>query len=305
MSHTTLTQGKNMLSKAKVYPNRPSLPDYVQVITLLLPEEASMVFIKAQGFFKCLERSSTVQLLADVKDGRTGSLLISLSRKMSSQDIDNIKYISINFPSVRLIGYIYDSNNIGDVVLNNMLKLGECGMKEVIKADVIEDWFRFRSLLSRKSGEHIRVIMSEMVLKDLKGAPPDCLKFFSVLFERNYYVSDVEHLCCYLGVKPGTLNTRFRRSGLPSPKDYLIFSRLVRMASLLEPQGARANTAALRLGYSSEQMFLRHLGEQMGMGSTKFRELYNGKKMLDYFRKKFIIPYIDVLKEFKPLNPDE
>jgi hypothetical protein len=94
--------------------------------------------------------------------------------------------------------------------------------------------------------------------------------------------------------------SRFFRAELPPPKRYLALARLIRAAKLFENPGLSVASVANYLDYSSPQSFGRHVRTTMKMSPVQFREGYDGSGMLLYFREQLILPYVDVLRSFRP-----
>jgi AraC-like DNA-binding protein len=106
----------------------------------------------------------------------------------------------------------------------------------------------------------------------------------------------------HLNVIPGTLMSRFYRANLPSPKRYIDVGRLVRAARLLENAGLSVTSVARKLDYSSPQAFSRHVRCVLGMSPVRFREAYDGEKMLRKFREELILPHVATLRSFRPVS---
>src|SRR5262245_66091920 len=96
--------------------------------------------------------------------------------------------------------------------------------------------------------------------------------------------------------------SRFFRAGLPSPKRYATFARLVWAAHFADSTDASYRAIAYRLGASSSQSFGRTLRAFLGMTVTEFREVFTGRAMLDHFRAHLVSPYLDALRGFDPLG---
>ena len=94
--------------------------------------------------------------------------------------------------------------------------------------------------------------------------------------------------------------SRFFRAHLPPPKRYLSLARLIRAARLFENPGLSVASVANYLDYSSPQSFGRHIRIVMNMSPVIFRETYDGAGMLQYFRAEVVLPYVLVLRSFRP-----
>ena len=151
----------------------------------------------------------------------------------------------------------------------------------------------------------VQRMMLDVLNFDLADAQADCRQFFSrVLFTHRPHVTSVRQIGRYLSVLPGTLMSRFYRAGLPSPKQYIDISRLVRAARLLENVGLSISAVARQLDYSSPQAFSRHIRCLCLMSAVEFRQKFTGDMMLQRFREKLILPYLDILRVFHPIAVD-
>ena len=99
--------------------------------------------------------------------------------------------------------------------------------------------------------------------------------------------------------EPGLSARAFR--GLPAPKRYLAFARLVRAARLFENPGLSIANVANHLDYSSPQSFGRHVRTLLRMTALEFRRRYDGEGMLHCFREQLVLPYAITLRRFRPL----
>jgi hypothetical protein len=95
--------------------------------------------------------------------------------------------------------------------------------------------------------------------------------------------------------------SRFFRAGLPAPKRYLAFARLVRAARLFENPGLSIANVANHLDYSSPQSFGRHVRTLMSITALEFRRRYDGEGMLHHFREQLVLPHMITLRQFRPL----
>jgi AraC-like DNA-binding protein len=97
--------------------------------------------------------------------------------------------------------------------------------------------------------------------------------------------------------------SRFFRWRLPAPKQYLALARLVRAARLFENPGFSVANVANHLDYSSPQSFGRHVRTLLNLTALQFRDRYDGEGMLQQFRTTLVTPYLEQLRQFRPLGP--
>ena len=111
-----------------------------------------------------------------------------------------------------------------------------------------------------------------------------------------------KQLAAALGVHPSTLMSRFYRAGLPSPKTYVTYVRLVWAAHLGESPALSIGDIADRLQASSPQSFSRTVRSVLALTPGELRRGYDGGAMLERFRDQLIAPYRETLRTFDPLG---
>ncbi|HLA14092.1 MAG TPA: helix-turn-helix domain-containing protein, partial [Gemmatimonadaceae bacterium] len=161
-------------------------------------------------------------------------------------------------------------------------------------------WQTLRNLLATQGSADLQRSALSQISLDLPGVSTDCWRFFELLFDPSPRISTVRQLARNLNILPSTLMSRFFRAKLPPPKRYLALAMLIRAARLFENPGLSVARVANHLDYSSPQSFGRHVRTMMRMSPVEFRSLYDGQGMLQYFRTELILPYVDVLRVFRP-----
>src|SRR5688572_3366272 len=112
----------------------------------------------------------------------------------------------------------------------------------------------------------------------------------------------VRTLAVRLEIKPSTLMSRFTRSGLPSPKNYLAAIRLLYAAQYFEGGGRSVADVAYRLDCSSPQSFGRTLRAMLGITPGEFRRRFPFPTALERFLAQMVEPYQRVWAGFHPLK---
>jgi AraC-like DNA-binding protein len=139
------------------------------------------------------------------------------------------------------------------------------------------------------------------ILDALAHAPPDARLFMEAVIRLAPETPTVRRLADRLFVRPSTLMSRFVRSGLPSPKNYLAAIRLLHAALLFETSGLSVADVAYRLEYSSPQSFGRHLRAMLGITASEFRNRYPFPAALRGFVDRLLQPYHSIWATFHPL----
>jgi len=266
------------------------------VATVLTPIERVRVDVAAQGMFAAVHRASMEELATDVREQRVDAVLVSVAR-YDPQSSARMADVVREFPRIPAFALLTD---VQRSTPQSALELGRVGVRTLIDARSPAGWSTLRELLSRERASDVQQQTLGALDGDLAGAPPDCWRFFELLFTHRPYVASVRQMGRHMNVVPGTLMSRFYRAKLPSPKRYIDVGRLVRAARLLENPGLSITTVSRQLDYSSPQAFSRHVRCVLGMSPVVFRSTYTGESMLDRFREELIAPHIDTLRSFRP-----
>jgi AraC-like DNA-binding protein len=268
------------------------------VATVLTPAERLRVDAAGEGLYHAIHRDTVEDVIRDLKERRAGAVLVSVSRCCDSQATSRMAAVVREFPRVPAVALLtqFESESARTV-----LALGRCGVSQLVDVRQPTGWRELRAALMADRGDDIRRLALGQLATDLVGAPEDCWRFFESLFGSGTGVSTVRALARQLSVLPSTLMSRFFRAGLPAPKRYLAFARLVRAARLFENPGLSIANVSNHLDYSSPQSFGRHVRTLMSTTALEFRRRYDGEGMLHYFREQLILPYAITLRQFRPL----
>ena len=266
------------------------------VSTILTPLERSRVDAAAQGLCEPLHRESLDEVLSDLRQQRANLVLISVTR-YGSQSSSRVAAMVREFPRVPAVALLTETQSSTP---HATLALGQLGIRTLVDARIPAGWQTLRNLLATQGSSDLQRSALSQISLDLPGIPRDCWRFFELLFDSTPRISTVRQLARHLNILPSTLMSRFFRAKLPPPKRYLALARLIRAARLFENPGLSVARVANHLDYSSPQSFGRHVRTMMQMSPVKFRSMYDGQGMLQYFRTELILPYAEVLRVFRP-----
>jgi AraC-like DNA-binding protein len=268
------------------------------VATVLTPAERLRVDAAGEGLYRAIHRDTVDDVIRDLKERRAGAVLVSVARCSDSHAAARIATVVREFPRVPAVVLLtqFESDSARAV-----LALGRCGISQLVDVRQPTGWRELRTALMADRGDEIRRLALGQLALDLAGAPEDCWTFFTSLFDSVNAVSTVRALARQLAVLPSTLMSRFFRAGLPAPKRYLAFARLVRAARLFENPGLSIANVANYLDYSSPQSFGRHVRTLIGTTALEFRRRYDGEGMLHCFREQLVLPHVTTLRQFRPL----
>ena len=269
------------------------------IATMLTPAERIRVDAAGEGSYLALHRNSVAELVQDLKSNRVGAVVLSVSC-CDQRSRAGVAALVREFPRVPTVALL---TQLDRSTAHTMLSLGSTGLRQLVDVRDAEGWRELREYLLTARGDDIQREALGALAIDLSSVHRDCWRFFEALFVSSPRVSTVRMLARELDVLPSTLMSRFFRARLPAPKQYLAFARLVRAARLFENPGFSVANVANHLDYSSPQSFGRHVRTVMQLTAVQFRERYDGEGMLQHFRDALILPYLDQLRELRPLSP--
>ena len=269
------------------------------IATMLTPAERIRVDAAGEGSYLALHRNSVAELVQDLKSNRVGAVVLSVSC-CDQRSRAGVAALVREFPRVPTVALL---TQLDRSTAHTMLSLGSTGLRRLVDVRDAEGWRELREYLLTARGDDIQREALGALAIDLSSVHRDCWRFFEALFVSSPRVSTVRMLARELDVLPSTLMSRFFRARLPAPKQYLAFARLVRAARLFENPGFSVANVANHLDYSSPQSFGRHVRTVMQLTAVQFRERYDGEGMLQHFRDALILPYLDQLRELRPLSP--
>jgi AraC-like DNA-binding protein len=266
------------------------------VSTILTPGERLRVDAAAEGLYSALHRESFEEVLADLRERRSGAVLISIAQ-YGLQSSARMAAMVREFPRVPAMALLTETQYSTP---QNALSLGQLGVRILIDARQPSGWQALRDILAAERSSDLQRTALGQLSSDLSGVSADCWHFFELLFSHTPQIHTVRQLSRQMHVLPSTLMSRFFRAHLPPPKKYLSLARLIRAAKLFENPGLSVASVANHLDYSSPQSFGRHVRAIMRMSPVDFRERFDGNGMFQHFRTEMIIPYLGILRGFHP-----
>jgi AraC-like DNA-binding protein len=268
------------------------------VHTWVDPTERPRVDAAGSGVYRAVHHDSVDALRNEVRRTAPAAVLMSVGRPLAEY-AHGVARLVREFPRVPVVALL---SRVDNATPHAVLNLGNCGIRNLVDVRDSTGWHRLREFVARESVGDIDRLALAMLREELDGAPSDCWRFFEALFHARRPACTVRSLAGALEVLPSTLMSRFFRAGLPAPKRYLAWARLVRAARLLENPGLSIADASNQLEYSSAQSFGRHVKTVLGVTAGQFRRSHDGKTMLVRFRDELLRPHRDKLLELRPLS---
>ncbi len=269
------------------------------IVTLLTPAERLHVDVIGQGYYHAVHHDNISDVIRELKRRRVHAMLFSVS--CAGVHISKVASVVREFPRVPAVALLSELEARSPQAV---LALGQSGVRRLVDVREPSGWRELRGALMADSGDSgYRTILGQLSV-DLAGVPDDCWRFFEALFISPPRVVTVQQLSERLDVLPSTLMSRFFRAGIPAPKRYLAWARLVRAARLFENTGFSVANIANHMDYSSPQSFGRHVRTTLGLTASEFRARYDCIGMFERFRQELIEPYGKELRHLRPLtNP--
>jgi AraC-like DNA-binding protein len=266
---------------------------------MLTPPERLSVDAAGVGAYRALHRDSFDEVVQDVRARRASAVLVSVTR-YDAHLRAGVAAMVREFPQIPTVALL---SHLDRTTPHAMIALGSTGLSQLVDVREPTGWAQLREYLYGAQKHDVRRMVMSQLAMDLAGAAPDLFRFFEALVDASAHGGTVATLADELHVVASTLVSRFFRARVPAPKKYLTFSRFIRAARLFENPGLSVTTIANVLEYSSPQSFGRHLKLHMDLTATEFRATFDGERMLEYFRRELVLPYLDALRLLRPLHP--
>jgi AraC-like DNA-binding protein len=278
--------------------NGQTRADLPPIATLLTLDERPRVDAAGEGCYRTLHRDSVDDLIRDLKTQQVRAVLVSVS--CVGKHTMRVASLVREFPRIPAVALLSEFEVRAP---HAVLALGQCGIRRLVDVRLPAGWRELRGTLMADTGDSGQRTMLGQLAVDLAAVPEDCWRFFETIFTCSPRIGNVRQLARHLEVMPSTMMSRFLRAGAPTPKTYLAMARLVRAARLFENAGFSIANIANHLDYSSPQSFGRHVRTLLALTAGEFRERYDGFTMFERFRADLVLPYVDVLRELRPLTP--
>lgn len=266
------------------------------VLTVLDPDERARVDAAGEGLYLAIHRDSVADVLEDLKRRRVSAVLLSVVR--CARDGDRRMATMVReFPSVPTVALLGHTPPTAEA----LLRFGNAGVTRLVDVRLPSGWTRLRQMLGNEAPRDVDRVALDAIRAELGEVTPDCWLFFEALFISSDRLGTIRELALRAGVLPSTLMSRFFRAGLPAPKRYLAFARLLRAARLFEDSGHSIADVANALEYSSPQSFGRHVRTLLGITAGEFRAQFGSERMLEKLLDDLVRPHKRALRALRPL----
>jgi AraC-like DNA-binding protein len=280
---------------------RGALP---RVSALLGPREQMQLEAATADRLTLLHRTTVHRIYEDVAVGQADGVIVSAAM-VREADVPRLCALVYELPVTPIVGLVSDG---GATTVAGTLLLGRAGIARLVDVRDRTGWAALRNAFTLQLPEQsVRAALAAILTAvevEPDGARTRCSegvrRFFSAIFAP--HATTVLHMAAEFGLPAPTINSRFERAGLPSPKQYLALAKLVRAAYLGEAQGLTLRIISERLQMSSPQSYSRGVRHLTGMSAGEFRRGVHGPAMLERFLAAVVTPYRDILRSFDPLR---
>ncbi|MFM8910591.1 MAG: helix-turn-helix transcriptional regulator [Gemmatimonadota bacterium] len=265
------------------------------VITVVDPDERTRIDAAGTGLFYAIHRETVADAHAELKRRPVSAVLVSVAR-CGHEAERRVASVVREFPMVPTVALLGTTLPTPEA----LLQLGQAGVTRLVDVRAPSGWTRLRHLLSEEAAHEVERRTLAAVRAEVGEAPADVWRFFEAVLDRHDPAHTVRELSGRLGVVPSTLMSRFFRAGLPAPKRYLSYARLLRAARLFEDPGHSIADVATTLRYSSPQSFSHHIRLLFGVTAGQFRREITGEAMLRWMAE-LVRPHLTALRTLRPL----
>ncbi|NIR00029.1 MAG: helix-turn-helix domain-containing protein [Gemmatimonadales bacterium] len=273
------------------------MPGRALVATVIEPKERPRFDTAAGGRFAAYHASTLGDAIRVVRERPVNAVLLS-PRCIASDQLAGVATLVSGFPTVPTVAVVSRHDATSS---RRLLQLGAYGVRKMVDLSDRGGWQALRAIVAHPATPTTARMLAA-ILPALGECTHDCRRFFGLLVRLAPSVSTVRTLARTVGAGASTFMSRFFRARVPSPKRYLVATRLVHAAGLLDARGLSIADVAYRLEYSSPQSFGRHLRTVLGMTAGEFRRRYPFSVALDEFISRLIVPFQPRFRTFRPLE---
>lgn len=194
-----------------------------------------------------------------------------------------IERLRILFPSLPTILYTYLSPGVAPV----LLRLGRCGIREVLLAGHDDHPGRVREALTAEGSRALTTRLAKAIIDLLSDCPGELRWAIETMLHDPVAVQSVQELAERARVDRRTLLRWFQRNAMPPPKVMLTVIKATYAHRLLQDPGYTVEDVAERLGYSQTRTLAMAIREVFGMTPGELRVRLTPEEALDAVRQRF------------------
>jgi len=268
------------------------------VVTLVDEPLRRVVEAAAIDDFRCEHTSSIAQALTAVRGCSARAVLLSpaIAAEVSNAALRRLVLECLGVSVIVVLGEDWA------VAHSALLRLGACGILRVANLVEREGWNRLRAFLLESCDDTTARVIAH-IQRCSSAASAEARQLLVRFGQAAATSSSTTQFAQSVGVNASSLTSRFFRAKLPSPKSYLVASRLLYAAAYLETGEVSIVAVANRLGFSSPQSFGRHVRIFMGISAGEFRRQFSFDAAAQYYADQLVRPHVGALASFQPKLP--
>ena len=177
---------------------------------------------------------------------------------------------------------------------SELFDLGRLHIDGVVQATGLERRAAIRDTVDRALARAV----AARVTRALEGRlPPFALEALGWAVEHAEDAPRVGHLCAATGTSPKALGRRLRDQDLPSPRQLLVWGRVLQATRILESTGVTVDGAAFRVGYSTGGALRRAFKRLTGLPPLEVMGAGGVSAVLESFLRFVTRPELDAATE--------
>ncbi|HYK82399.1 MAG TPA: helix-turn-helix domain-containing protein [Gemmatimonadales bacterium] len=267
------------------------------VCTVLPPAERGRVDMAGLGSFRVFHCETVDDAWHVARRNPVDALLVSGDACRAGEWSMLTRFIR-EFPAIATIALVCLREPQAGA---RLLRLGAAGVRDTMDIRAADGQHQLCSLLARVASPSAARILAQL-LPALGDAGDEVRALFTTLARLAPRIRTVGRLARHLQVHPITFYSRFRRAGLPSPKQYLAGMRLLHAADLFLNPALSIGAVAARLDYGTGGNLGAHVRRMLGVRAGEFRRDFPFARLLERYVERLIAPYRDALCTFSPLS---
>lgn len=271
---------------------RPTLATWVT------PREHAAVLDQVAGRIALFGVSNIAEMRDAFATGRAHGAIASVAR-LDATVTTQLGRLHREFPQLPLVGLV--TQDASEPVVSRAATLGRLGAEPVVDLRIGKHgWSTFNSALD--SLPTPVVLRATALVKDALGnaATEGWLRFIATAFLGDTMM--VKDVARGGGMNPSTFCDRFVRAKLPAPRQYMEIGFVARFAYLAEMTTWSAHAIAGAIDASSPQSLGRIFKRLTGQTAAQWRRDHGIDFVLADFSRRFIEPYLTVLRHFDPFQ---
>jgi AraC-like DNA-binding protein len=247
------------------------------MVTLVDPKSRSLISAATDGAFVSIH-TDHLESARKALENRQAHVLLLSPNILKQEELKDLAVLIAKYPEVLSIAVLHRD---GFGVSERVLELGKCGITRIVDLEQPNGCANLRATLEECGNVITRRILAGITSR-LQAVTPASLNFFALLVRAAPTHATARELARLCRMNPSSLASHFFRAKLPSPKEYVVRTRLLYASSYLESPRLSIATVALRLEYSSPQSFGRHVRSTLGITASAFRARGFDIAMEDY-----------------------